>query len=135
MNEAGGPPGRRPRRSLDGVVLVDKPAGITSNAMLQRVKRAFNAEKAGHTGTLDPLATGLLPVCFGEATKFSAGLLDADKGYRATIELGVTTDTGDREGAVIGTGEAPADLGSIESVLTTLASGAGTSLLPRCSTE
>ena len=95
---------RRPRRVLDAIVLVDKLHGITSNAVLQRVKRAFNADKAGHTGTLDPLATGLLPICFGEATKFSSGLLDADKGYRATIELGATTDTGDREGEVIARG-------------------------------
>jgi tRNA pseudouridine55 synthase len=110
---------RRPRRAIDGLVLLDKPAGITSNAALQRVKRALNAEKAGHTGTLDPLATGLLPVCLGEATKFSAGMLDAEKGYRAVIELGVTTDTGDREGAVIATGNAPADRGAIEDVIAT----------------
>lgn len=109
---------RRPRRALDGVVLVDKPHGITSNAALQRVKRAFNADKAGHTGTLDPLATGLLPICFGEATKFSSGLLDADKGYRATIELGATTDTGDREGAVIARGVVPTDLAAIEDAVT-----------------
>ena len=108
---------RRPRRLLDAIVLVDKPHGITSNAALQRVKRAFNADKAGHTGTLDPLATGLLPICFGEATKFSSGLLDADKGYRATIELGATTDTGDREGEVIARGVVPTDLATIEHAL------------------
>ena len=108
---------RRPRRALDGVVFLDKPHGITSNVALQRVKRAFNADKAGHTGTLDPLATGLLPICFGEATKFSTGLLDADKGYRATIELGATTDTGDREGEVIARGVVPTDLATIEHAL------------------
>jgi tRNA pseudouridine55 synthase len=86
---------------LDGVVLLDKPAGITSNAALQRTRRAFNAAKAGHTGTLDPLATGLLPVCLGEATKFSALLLDADKTYLADIQLGLTTSTGDAEGEVL----------------------------------
>ncbi len=89
------------RRQLDGVLLLDKPAGITSNAALQRVKRLYGAVKAGHCGTLDPLATGLLPLCFGEATKFSAGLLDAAKTYRATIKLGVTTTTGDAQGEVL----------------------------------
>jgi tRNA pseudouridine55 synthase len=116
-NDPASKPERPPRRALDGLVLVDKPPGITSNATLMRVKRAFRADKAGHTGTLDPLATGLLPVCFGEATKFSAALLDADKGYRATIELGVTTDTGDREGVVIATGDPPSDQAVIERVL------------------
>ena len=85
---------------IDGVLLLDKPAGITSHTAAQRVRRLFEARKAGHTGTLDPLATGLLPVCLGEATKFSHGLLDADKTYQATIRLGVTTATGDLEGAV-----------------------------------
>jgi len=78
---------------LDGVVLLDKPSGISSNAALQRVKRLFGAAKAGHTGTLDPLATGLLPLCFGEATTFAAGLLDADKDYEAVVQLGSMTST------------------------------------------
>ncbi|MEW6562031.1 MAG: tRNA pseudouridine(55) synthase TruB [Pseudomonadota bacterium] len=88
-------------RSVNGVLLFDKPLGISSNLALQKVRRLFQAEKAGHTGTLDPLASGLLPVCFGEATKFSTGLLDADKTYLATICLGKTTTTGDREGEVV----------------------------------
>lgn len=85
-------------RSVDGVLLLDKPAGITSHSAVQRVRRLLGARKCGHTGTLDPLATGLLPVCLGEATKFSHALLDADKTYRATIRLGMTTTTGDLEG-------------------------------------
>lgn len=89
------------RRALDGVLLLDKPKGLTSNAALQRAKRLFNAAKAGHTGTLDPIATGLLPVCFGEATKFSTDLLESDKTYSATITLGVVTDTADAEGQVL----------------------------------
>jgi tRNA pseudouridine55 synthase len=88
------------RRAVDGVLLLDKPAGITSSAAVQRVRRLFRAQKAGHTGTLDPMATGLLPICFGEATKFSHVLLGADKSYVATIRLGITTRTGDLEGAV-----------------------------------
>ena len=90
---------------LDGVVLLDKPSGISSNAALQRVKHLLGAAKAGHTGTLDPLATGLLPLCFGEATKFAAGLLDADKDYEALVQLGSATSTGDAEGEVIFRGE------------------------------
>jgi tRNA pseudouridine55 synthase len=89
-----------PRRQVDGVLLLDKPAGLSSNAALQHAKRLFNAAKAGHTGTLDPLATGLLPICFGEATKFAQLLLEADKAYAVTIRLGVTTTTGDAEGDV-----------------------------------
>lgn len=96
-------PRRLPRLKVDGVLLLDKPSGITSNAALQRVRRAFNAAKAGHTGTLDPLASGLLPVCLGEATKFSQTLLDADKAYLATLRLGVRTTTGDAEGSVVET--------------------------------
>jgi tRNA pseudouridine55 synthase len=88
-------------RPLDGVLLFDKPLELSSNAALQKVRRLYQAEKAGHTGTLDPLASGLLPVCFGEATKFSMGLLDADKTYRATLRLGQTTTTGDAEGEII----------------------------------
>lgn len=114
--ERGGPE-RSPRRKINGVVLVDKPTGITSNAALQRVRRAFNADKAGHTGTLDPLASGLLPVCLGEATKFSVGLLDADKRYRAVIQLGVRTETGDSEGAIVATRLPPSDFEPIELVL------------------
>jgi len=90
-------------RSLDGVLLFDKSLGLSSNTAMQKVRRLFQAEKAGHTGTLDPLASGLLPICFGEATKFSMGLLDADKTYRATIRLGQTTTTGDAEGDILET--------------------------------
>lgn len=88
------------RRAVDGVLLLDKPVGLTSNAALQRAKRLYRAEKAGHTGTLDPLASGLLPLCFGEATKFAQRLLDAPKRYAATLRFGVTTTTGDAEGDV-----------------------------------
>lgn len=88
-------------RAVDGVLLLDKPAGISSNAALQKVRRLFLAAKGGHTGTLDPMATGLLPVCLGEATKFSHLLLDADKRYLASVQLGVTTTTGDLEGEVV----------------------------------
>jgi tRNA pseudouridine55 synthase len=91
------------RQPLDGVLLLNKPVGITSNAALQKAKWLLNAKKAGHTGTLDPFADGLLPLCFGEATKFSAYLLDADKRYRAVMQLGVTTSTGDPEGEVLTT--------------------------------
>ena len=88
------------KRPVNGVLLLDKPVGITSNAALQRVKRLLHAAKAGHVGTLDPLASGLLPVCLGEATKFSTGTFGADKSYDAEILLGVTTTTGDTEGEV-----------------------------------
>lgn len=88
-------------RPFDGVLLLDKPLELSSNTVLQKARRLFQAEKAGHTGTLDPLATGLLPVCFGEATKFSTALLEADKTYRATVRLGQTTATGDAEGEVL----------------------------------
>jgi tRNA pseudouridine55 synthase len=92
---------RTPRRRVDGVLLLDKPTGVTSNAALQIAKRLYRAEKAGHTGTLDPLASGLLPLCFGEATKFAQRLLDAPKAYEATIRFGVTTTTGDAEGEAL----------------------------------
>jgi tRNA pseudouridine55 synthase len=93
---------RRARGSpVDGVLLLDKPRGISSQTAVSRVKALFDAGKAGHTGTLDPLAEGLLPVCMGEATKYSQGLLDADKGYRAVVRLGITTATGDLEGEVL----------------------------------
>ena len=85
-------------RAIDGVLLLDKGTGLSSNASLQRARRLFRAEKAGHTGTLDPLASGLLPICFGQATKFAHMLLDGDKSYAATIRLGWTTTTGDTEG-------------------------------------
>src|SRR5262249_9136130 len=90
----------RARRRIDGVLLLDKPTGLSSNAALQRAKRLYRAQKAGHTGTLDPLASGLLPICFGEATKFAQALLDADKAYVAVLHLGVTTETGDSTGAL-----------------------------------
>lgn len=93
-------PVKRSLRAVDGVLLLDKPVGITSQAAVTRVKRLFSAAKAGHTGTLDPMASGLLPVCLGEATKFSHLLIDADKEYRAAIRLGLTTTTGDMEGAI-----------------------------------
>jgi tRNA pseudouridine55 synthase len=91
---------KRSWRQLDGVLLFDKPLELSSNDALQKIRRLFQAEKAGHTGTLDPLATGLLPVCFGEATKFSNCLLDADKTYTALLRLGQTTTTGDAEGEI-----------------------------------
>ena len=92
---------RRHGRSVDGIFLLDKPLGLSSNQALQRVRRLFNANKAGHTGALDPLATGVLPLCLGEATKFSQFLLDAEKTYRSTYILGVATTTGDSEGEVV----------------------------------
>lgn len=93
---------RRARgRNIDGIIVLDKSAGVSSNAALQEVKKLFEASKAGHTGSLDPLATGVLPLCLGEATKVSQYLLNADKQYRARIKLGVRTDTGDSEGTVI----------------------------------
>jgi len=92
---------RRRGRRVDGIVLLNKPQGLSSNAALRRVQRLLGAEKAGHTGSLDPAATGMLPLCFGEATKASAWLLDADKSYRVEARLGQATDTGDVEGAVV----------------------------------
>ncbi len=97
---------RRKGRPVDGVLLLMKPAGMTSNHALQRAKRLFFVEKAGHTGALDPLATGVLPLCFGEATKFSQFLLDADKRYRSTFLLGQRTNTSDADGEVIATASA-----------------------------
>ncbi|CAN7388472.1 tRNA pseudouridine(55) synthase TruB [Trinickia sp. LjRoot230] len=94
---------RVPRRALDGVLLLDKPLGLSSNDALICAKRLYLAKKAGHTGTLDPLASGLLPLCFGEATKFSQDLLDADKTYEATLRLGIRTATGDAEGEALET--------------------------------
>lgn len=92
---------RPPRRQVDGVLLVDKPHGLSSNAALQAARRLLNAKKGGHTGTLDPMATGLMVLTFGEATKFSQMLLDADKAYEAVVRLGVETDSGDAEGTVL----------------------------------
>ena len=92
---------RKKGRPVSGIVLLDKPSGDSSNRALQRVKRLFDAQKAGHTGSLDPMATGVLPVCLGEATKFSQYLLDSNKSYKATIQLGVQTTTGDIEGEVL----------------------------------
>lgn len=94
-------PRRPPRRNVNGVILLDKPTGMSSNAALQRVRRAFDAAKGGHTGTLDPMASGLLPLCLGEATKFAQVLLDSDKSYEAELCLGVRTDTGDAQGQVL----------------------------------
>ena len=102
-------------RDVDGIVLLDKPRGISSNGALQQLKRAFGARKAGHTGNLDVLATGLLPICFGEATKICAFLLDVDKSYAAEFQLGVVTNTGDSEGEVIRRDTAfTVDLASVE---------------------
>jgi tRNA pseudouridine55 synthase len=93
--------------TIDGLLLLNKPAGLTSNQALQRVKRLLNAKKGGHTGSLDPAATGMLPLCFGEATKVCAFLLDADKTYRVTARLGIATDTGDADGTEITTAAVP----------------------------
>jgi tRNA pseudouridine55 synthase len=94
---------KRQKKNINGILLLDKPLGFSSNQALQKIKWLLKAAKAGHTGTLDPLATGLLPLCFGEATKFAHYLTDADKTYIATIKLGITTTTGDAEGAVLST--------------------------------
>jgi tRNA pseudouridine55 synthase len=104
------------RRAVHGVLLLDKPLGWTSNDALQKAKRLYRAEKAGHTGTLDPLATGLLPLCFGAATKFSQISLDADKAYRATLQLGQTTSTGDGEGELWQQREVALDRAAIDAV-------------------
>jgi len=101
------------RREVQGILLLDKPKGISSNAALQIVKRLFKAKKAGHTGSLDPVASGLLPICFGEATKFSQFLLEADKHYQTTAVLGIRTDTGDIEGNVVSERPVP-DLNSVD---------------------
>lgn len=109
---------RRPRRDLDGLILLDKPTGLTSNGALQRVKWLFQARKAGHTGSLDPLASGMLPVCFGEATKFAGYLLDADKTYRVQARFGTRTDTGDAEGGIVETHvRVPPDIAELEAGL------------------
>jgi tRNA pseudouridine55 synthase len=112
-----GRPARKPRDLVDGVLLLDKPVGLSSNDALIRAKRVLNAKKAGHTGTLDPFATGLLPLCFGEATKFSQDLLEADKTYEATVHLGIMTTTGDTEGEAIETLPVDVTIEQIEAAL------------------
>lgn len=111
-----GRPSRR-GRDIDGIVLLDKPIGLSSNDLLQKVKRLFHANKAGHTGALDPLATGMLPICLGEATKFSQHLLDADKRYRVVARLGQRTDTSDAEGDVISERPVAIDRAGLERAL------------------
>lgn len=110
-------PPKKPRDLVDGVLLIDKPVGLSSNDALIKAKRVVNAKKAGHTGTLDPFATGLLPLCFGEATKFSQDLLEADKTYDAVVHLGVTTTTGDTEGEAVETRPVNATVEQIEAAL------------------
>lgn len=105
------------RRAVDGVLLLDKPQGMSSNGALQAARRLLNAAKAGHTGTLDPMASGLLPLTFGEATKFSQMLLDADKTYEAVVQLGVETDSGDAEGKVLATHPVAIERAALEVVL------------------
>ncbi|HET7313630.1 tRNA pseudouridine(55) synthase TruB [Salinisphaera sp.] len=102
---------RKRGRDIDGVILLDKPLGLSSNRALQRVRRAYDARKAGHTGSLDPLATGLLPICLGEATKLSSHLLQSDKHYRVTARLGSETTTGDAEGEICRTSAVPVPTG------------------------
>ena len=108
---------KRIRRNVSGIILLDKPKGFSSNAALPKVRWLLNAEKAGHTGILDPLATGVLPLCFGEATKFSQYLLDADKGYETLMQLGVTTTTADAEGDVLEEREVTIGRAEIEAAL------------------
>jgi len=108
---------KRQKRDISGVVLLDKPLGLSSNQAMQRVKHLYQAEKAGHTGSLDLLATGLLPICLGEATKFANFLLDADKSYLATVKLGITTTSADAEGEVIAQKPVNVTLQQVESVL------------------
>lgn len=110
-------PPKKPRDLVDGVLLIDKPVGLSSNDALIKAKRVVNAKKAGHTGTLDPFATGLLPLCFGEATKFSQDLLEADKTYDAVVHLGVATTTGDTEGETVETRPVDVTPGQIEAAL------------------
>ncbi|HRH80623.1 MAG TPA: tRNA pseudouridine(55) synthase TruB [Thiobacillaceae bacterium] len=105
------------KRKVDGVLLLDKPAGITSNLALQKVRRLYRAEKGGHTGTLDPFATGLLPICLGEATKFSQYLLDADKVYLAEVRLGIRTATADPEGDILETRPVHVDESQVREVV------------------
>lgn len=112
------PPQRRiVRRVVDGVLMLDKPSGMSSNAALQAARRLLNAAKAGHTGTLDPMASGLLPLTFGEATKFSQQLLDADKCYEAQVRLGICTDSGDADGQVVDIRPVEVDRAQLEQAL------------------
>jgi tRNA pseudouridine55 synthase len=126
MPAANRPAGKRPAgktvfRKLDGILLLDKPRGLSSNQALQRVRHLFRAEKGGHTGSLDPLATGLLPVCFGEATKIAGGLLGARKAYDTVARLGQVTDTDDADGQLLRERPVPAlDVGTIDAALRTL---------------
>ncbi|MCR9941230.1 tRNA pseudouridine(55) synthase TruB [Vibrio owensii] len=110
---------RRKGRPINGVILLDKPTGISSNDALQKVKRIFFAEKAGHTGALDPLATGMLPICLGEATKFSQFLLDSDKRYRVIAKLGERTNTSDSDGEVVETRPVDVNLEKLEACIDT----------------
>lgn len=119
-----------PRRRVDGVLVLDKPPGLSSNAALQRARRLYAAEKAGHTGTLDPAASGLLPICFGDATKFAQALLDSDKEYVATVRFGVATSTGDAEGSETERGRADFTRDEILRALPAL-SGAVSQVPPR----
>src|SRR5690349_12787778 len=110
-------PANRKLPRLDGVLLLDKPAGLTSQSAVIRAKLLLRAAKAGHTGTLDPMATGLLPLAFGEATKFSHVLLDANKSYTATLRLGLTTTTGDLEGEITSRARVEVDAEQIEAAI------------------
>jgi tRNA pseudouridine55 synthase len=110
-------PVKRKRVPVHGVLLIDKPVGMSSAQALAKAKWLLNAQKAGHTGTLDPFATGLLPLCFGEATKFAQDLLDADKTYETVVHLGITTDTGDTEGTILAQKTVDVTVAQIESVL------------------
>ena len=105
------------RRAISGVILLDKHAGLSSNTAVGWCKRLYNADKAGHTGTLDPFATGMLPICFGEAAKFARFMLDAEKSYRATLKLGQTSSTGDTEGEIIKTRTVNVDIDAVNAVL------------------
>ncbi len=108
---------RKSWRRVDGVLLLDKPTGMSSNSALQAARRLFSAAKAGHTGTLDPLASGLLPLCFGAATRFSVDLLEADKTYEAQLMFGVRTDTGDADGSVVARAAVAFGLADLEAAL------------------
>ena len=114
------PSPKPPKRKISGVLLLDKAVGISSNTALQQVRRLYRAEKAGHTGVLDPLAGGLLPVCFGEAAKFAQYLLDADKAYTAALQLGTATATGDAEGEVVASGRADVSAAEFQAACTAL---------------
>ena len=114
------PSPKPPKRKISGVLLLDKAVGISSNTALQQVRRLYRAEKAGHTGVLDPLAGGLLPVCFGEAAKFAQYLLDADKAYTAALQLGTATATGDAEGEIVASGRSDVSTAEFQAACTAL---------------